>query len=186
MSWLDNGSMRHFCAPRSTGSAWRRPITAQAYLVDLNQGCLTTSDERSWTRCAVTFSVNGGLKYTLLIDLSEFWLMECCVEETRTENREGPELSFHLTWALVVLCNLSPPELVMSWAPSTLFHSERPNRGSQIYDPASLEIKSKYSWIPHRPLLFIVMGQTCMETGSTFLFMVMGQTWMETGVPFCS
>ena len=26
--------------------------------------------------------------------------MECCVEETRTENREGPELSFHLTWAL--------------------------------------------------------------------------------------
>ena len=61
---------------------------------------------------------------------------------------------------LVVLRNLSPPELVMSWAPSTLFHSERPNRGSQIYDPASLEIKSKYSWIPHRPLLFIVMGQT--------------------------
>ena len=94
------------------------------------------------------------------------------LSQKSSSNRGGPRYDYPPWWwrpaqrgdklrnNLSCIAQFVTPELVMSWAPSTLFHSERPNRGSQIYDPASLEIKSKYSWIPHRPFLFIVMGQT--------------------------
>ena len=79
------------------------------------------------------------------------------LSQKSSSNRGGPRYDYPPWWwrpaqrgdklrnNLSCIAQFVTPELVMSWAPSTLFHSERPNRGSQIYDPASLEIKSKYS-----------------------------------------